>query len=439
MKTKILTTGILGILLVFSLILTACPTEADDDPPTTPSVTPPAETFTNVTANFPLADGLDDLTIVAWKSDKTGVIAITLSGSVSQEDNSGFNNTFGTGSPNKLVGNYASVSVSLASLLEPVSDQVIAIRQENDALRYYQGLTDGGGLLGSAPPTPVFEGALPNIYIPEQGQGTPVKWKAYDEGAWEDTEDGDFSFLVSDAASPKTVRFDITTWSANEEDATKTGNVATIIIDYSAVTIAETFTNVADDFSLADGLNGSLTIESALKSDKTGIIAITLNGSVSQGDNSNFDDTFGTAGPNKPDGNYASVSVSLASLLEQVSGVIAIRQENDALRYYQGLTDGGGLLGSAPPTPVFGGALPNIYIPAQGQGTPVKWKAYDEGAWEDTEDGDFSFLVSDVASPKTVRFDITTWSANEEGADKTGDVATIIIDYSAVTVEENEE
>jgi hypothetical protein len=235
MKTKILTTGILGMMLVFSLIFTACPTDPGGLPPDTQTEEVP-ETFTNVAEDFPLAEGLEEVTVVsARKSDKTGIITIELGGSVSQEDDSSFNDTFGTGSEDKPEGGYASVIISLASLLEPISDQVIAIRQENDALRYYQGLTEGGGLLDTLPESPVFGDALPNIYIPEQGM--PVKWKAYDENAWAD--DRDFSFLVSSAASPKTVTIGITTWSVNEDEATKTGDVATIIFDYSALTVEE--------------------------------------------------------------------------------------------------------------------------------------------------------------------------------------------------------
>jgi hypothetical protein len=239
MKTNILTTGILGMMLVFGLIFTACPTEADDDDDDTngnETTKEPAETFTDVAGAFPLAEGQTGLTLVsAQKSDKTGIITIKLGGSIGQPTD--FEDNFSPGGAGKPEGSYAYVSFSLVSLLEPINDKVIAIRQENDALRYYANSDpEAGNLLAEPPEKPVFGGEEPNIYVPASPD-MPVKWKANAAGTFDEDTAANSMFIVSDAASPRIITIGITTWSANEDNATKTGDVATIILDYSALEI----------------------------------------------------------------------------------------------------------------------------------------------------------------------------------------------------------
>jgi hypothetical protein len=230
MKTKRLPMGILGTLLVFSLIVTACPTESDNNT----IVEDDVETFADVSGDFPLIAGQAGLTLVsAQKSNKTGIITITMGGTINKP--SDFETLFSPGQPERPAGNYAYVSFSLASVIMPNAAKVIAIRQENDALRYYTG---SASLLTELPTAPAFGNVEPNIYVP--AQGTPLKWKANDVGAFTLSDAANCQFIVSSTASPKTVKIDITTWSANTTGATKTGDVATVILDYSALTINAT-------------------------------------------------------------------------------------------------------------------------------------------------------------------------------------------------------
>jgi hypothetical protein len=253
MKAKTLRLGILGIVLVFSLIFTACPTNGggdeedvatEEDKAPEEDVTPEedktpeedTETFVNVAADFSLSAGQAGLTLIsAQKSSKTGIVTINLGGTISSP--SDFVTLFSPGGAEKVAGNYAYVSFSLASVLMPVKDQVIAIRQENDAFRYYSNSDPGSGnLLAEQPAKPVFGGAEPNIYIPAS-PAVPLKWKANAANAFTQNDAENCQFIVSSVASPKTITLGISTWSANEDSAVKTGDVALIIVDYTALTI----------------------------------------------------------------------------------------------------------------------------------------------------------------------------------------------------------
>ncbi|MDR1210755.1 MAG: hypothetical protein LBK40_00840, partial [Spirochaetaceae bacterium] len=123
MKKKTLMMGILGILLVFSLTFTACSSGGDDS------------NTSNVSADFTPTALQSGLTLSAQKNNDTGVITVTLRGTISQPGD--FEAQFSPGGPDKPAGNYAYVNFSLASVIMPVADEVIAIRQDNDALRYY--------------------------------------------------------------------------------------------------------------------------------------------------------------------------------------------------------------------------------------------------------------------------------------------------------------
>jgi hypothetical protein len=119
----------------------------------------------------------------------------------------------------------------------PVADEVIAIRQDNDALRYYANTdTAAGNLLATEPSAPIFAGAEPNIYVPD-APAMPLKWKANASNDFDENAAGNCPFIVSSAASPKVITIDLTTWSANTFGATKTGDVATVIVNYDGLTI----------------------------------------------------------------------------------------------------------------------------------------------------------------------------------------------------------
>jgi hypothetical protein len=235
MKTRIVTSGILGITLVFSLLFTACPTDPDDNKAGKEDVVKEdPETFIDVSGDFPLAAGQTGLNLVsARKSNKTGEITITLGGAITQAAD--FVALFSPGGSQIPTGNYTYVSFSLVSVLASISDQVIAIRQENDALRYYT--TPGSpSLLQTEPMAPIFAGVEPNIYVPES-PAMPLKWKANAANVFDGDAAAEMQFIVSSTASPKTIRIDITTWSANQVGAGKTGDVPTIIVDYTGLNI----------------------------------------------------------------------------------------------------------------------------------------------------------------------------------------------------------
>jgi hypothetical protein len=235
MKTKVLTTGILGILLVFSLIFTACPTEADDDD----------EGETTTPVNITLESGQTGLTLIsAVQGNSSGVITVTLGGTITPAGD--FVANFSPGGGGKVTGNYAYVNLDLGDAIDwaAIASNVVAVRQENEALRYYTKASEAtdaaANLLGEEPTKPVFKdggtgSGEPNIYIPAK-PAKPLKWKAMDPGADKD----DWRFIVSSTASPKTITVDITTWGTVNATASAPASgvpVATIIIDYSALTI----------------------------------------------------------------------------------------------------------------------------------------------------------------------------------------------------------
>jgi hypothetical protein len=133
---------------------TACSTGGDDDSNTS-----------NVSADFTPSTLQTGLILSAQKNNSSGVITVTLRGTISQPAD--FEAQFSPGGPEKPAGNYAYVNFSLASVIMPVAAEVIAIRQANDALRYYANTDTGAGnLLAAEPAAPVFAGAEPNIYVP---------------------------------------------------------------------------------------------------------------------------------------------------------------------------------------------------------------------------------------------------------------------------------
>jgi hypothetical protein len=125
------------------------------------------------------------------------------------------------------------------------------------------------------------------------------------------------------------------------------------------------------------------------------------------------------------DGVYAGVYING---LIAAGNNIAIKQENHALRYYTAWTDANLIAETAPDAPAASNT-DSVYVPPTNDTTtwPVKWRLYTIDA-NDT----FSILLWNNAHEKKVTLDVDQYGADiSEG--KTGDIATIVLDYSAVT------
>jgi hypothetical protein len=105
----------------------------------------------------------------------------------------------------------------------------------------------------------------------------------------------------------------------------------------------------------------------------------------------------------------------------------AIKQFNQALRFYTGHQDL--TLAEAPASPLKDSdGASNIYVPVATDPAawPIKWKLHQSLDSSTT----LSFLLWSGAPVKTVTFVVEQYNA--EGTTKSGDIATIIVDYSGV-------
>jgi hypothetical protein len=123
------------------------------------------------------------------------------------------------------------------------STRILAIKQTNQALRFYQ---QGIGLLAGNPTSPVAadQGNLQTIFIPSN-TASPVRWRLYGENVAQGqiADGGTFGILIWNGGtgttySPKTATIDIAQYQSYVTNATLTagGYQAKIIIDYSDVT-----------------------------------------------------------------------------------------------------------------------------------------------------------------------------------------------------------
>jgi hypothetical protein len=226
MTRKSLLSGLLAVLAAV-LIFTGC----DND-----TTTPPVETFTNVSADYPLTTGQGGLALTrAEKSNTTGIIYLTVSGTVSAADTSVAGWTGIWGAQENVTGKFSTVSIDFKGVFTAANvAKILAIRSENQALRYY---TDAAtGLLASAP-TVARDSALNTTWIPSNPSQLPIRWKAY--AASTIPANDNMTILIWDGASPKTVKLEVTSWAkfTGEVAEEKTGDIATIVLDYSGVTI----------------------------------------------------------------------------------------------------------------------------------------------------------------------------------------------------------
>jgi hypothetical protein len=144
-----------------------------------------------------------------------------------------------------------------------------------------------------------------------------------------------------------------------------------------------------------------------------------------------------TTATNPADGKYSNAYIQglFSGLAEGNEKVIAIKQTNQALRFFTGATGNGyntsaSLSGPKTADHEDGGALS---ILTDTNTPPVRWRVYASGAKQPDEI--WGFLIYDgTLAPKTAAFEITERQnyANNAAAASNGFTATVIVDYSAV-------
>jgi hypothetical protein len=182
------------------------------------------------------------LTLLTAAKDAAGVVTIKLTGSLAAKYKAavsggnvtpvdGFTAT-DWGTPVQAAnGTYAGMYITGA--VSSNGWQNAAIKQFNQALRFYTGHQDL--TLAEAPANPLKDDAgASNIYVPVATDPAAwpitIKWKLHQSLASTTT----LSFLLWSGAPVKTVTFVVEQY--NEAGTTKSGDIATIIVDYSGVT-----------------------------------------------------------------------------------------------------------------------------------------------------------------------------------------------------------
>jgi hypothetical protein len=205
----------------------------------------------------------------------------------------------------------------------------------------------------------------------------------------------------------------------------------------------ETFTDVTDQYDLVGTVSSIPTIGNgnnlditASKSDLNGIVYITVTGTLTG--TSDFGSSHGLWGPkreNAPAGKWADFGLDLNAIFtsEVTNKILALRSSNQAFRYYKGASN---LLAQEPTGPLVILGDPNkpiIYIPALPTEMPVKWRLYNTNTF--SSDKLFAFILWSSANPKTITLEVAEYATYVDNAAKSADVATIVIDYSGVTIE----
>jgi hypothetical protein len=232
MKKKFLI-GLIALLSV-SLFFLGCPTEGDDDPP------PAAEPTINVTDDYPLAAGQsNDLTVTALQGQTTGTVFITVTTPenplTGQNDLSGGGSIWDPKGSNAPAGKWTGIAFDFSTVFTNASTNYYAVRQENQALRYYKGY---GDIITDAPPSAPVAITTRNIYITDDA--TPVKWKLYNKN---DFNDGIIDLILWSNAASRTITLTIADYGTDNTIYTSgpvtssSTHVARIVIDYSGVTI----------------------------------------------------------------------------------------------------------------------------------------------------------------------------------------------------------
>jgi hypothetical protein len=439
MKGKLFSLAILVMVLALAFI--GCSNESGSETQT--------ETWNTVTDEYPVLNnaGVPDLTVAATQSSLTGEIRLTVTGTISDT----YSYIKKEGSTTSwwdihyaIFPEFTPADGVYGALVldeffpENASERVLAVKITNDAFRYY---TDGVGNASAPLDEPVAQNQG-SIHIPTTG--TATRWRLYNTFAADSAnyipDDDYLSILLWSGANPKTIEIQLQEFSEFDVDADYTV-LKTITIDYSGVEfktdVATSYDNTA---STSDYVN-DLEISSAIRNDVTGVTTIALSGTTANalgGPSTWWDGVYHNPISTAEAGEYAAFIFDGAFPADAVSKRIAIYNENDALRLYTAVD--ADISDTPLVSPVIGSSNANIYIPALGAGTAVKWRLYNVG---DIPDGDWlAVLLWSGASSKVAKFEIQVFDAgytpNPSVAPVKGTDYTvtniIVIDYSNVMI-----
>jgi hypothetical protein len=194
------------------------------------------------------------------------------------------------------------------------------------------------------------------------------------------------------------------------------------------------------DSSKINGYSNSLTIDSVIRDNSTGVVTITLSGTIvdvraTGGDysisdtssdafwqeNYNYDGTFIPA-----PGNYGAFVFDGAfpDDAATASKTLAVKTTNDALRYYKDATNNANTALEKPVTQNPG----SIYIPESSAAT--RWRLWSTGAIPNSDW--LSVLLWSGADPKRIELEIQEFASYSVDSTYTV-LSKIVIDYSKVT------
>jgi hypothetical protein len=230
MKKKF-TIGLIALLSV-SLFVLGCSTDDEEEEAA-------AETFTAVTEYTAGTNNPTGLTVSAVKSDQTGIIYIDLSGTIgnafiyntvnegTEAGGSWQSGDWGPWDSTPEEGKYAAVYID-GVFTEEMVTEVLAIRQDNAALRFY---TDAGDIHITGTPVPSIQHSSSGKSCIWLTDSLTIKWKLNDASSISDTEP--FSVLLWSGAPSKTATFNIRSYDDYAENANPTNDVnLTIVIRY---------------------------------------------------------------------------------------------------------------------------------------------------------------------------------------------------------------
>jgi hypothetical protein len=331
-------------------------------------------------------------------------------------------------------GQYGAVYVSGFFPAQATADVAIQIKPYPGIVFYTGGAFDKGEALTEP------ETANPCNYVAAVESDTQ-RWKKWNSMPANEI----FGVILYSGAANKTVKLDIdSAWVS----ATSKTDLLNVVIDYSAVTYEEPGTaQSVTGYSLtvseatnaeADVVSG-VSITSATKNPATGAVTIVLggtfnaayvytgNGQVGMESNkgASWDTDTWDTGTNcsPPAGKYGAV---------YIKGLFGTGTTNDAIQikpypalnfYTDYIENGVSPVPLTAPSPV----MPMNYIGGT-EGERQRWKLYASHA----QDESFGVLLNSTATDKYVTLDIDQYDAATAGANKTGDILTVTIDYSAV-------
>jgi hypothetical protein len=137
--------------------------------------------------------------------------------------------------------------------------------------------------------------------------------------------------------------------------------------------------------------------------------------------------------PKPAAGKYAEAYIgALFKGLDLTGKYIAVKQSNQALRFFTGVPSNPSVVTTPLTAPKAADSDGAIYLPSAATDLPVRWRVYGQGAKTVTET--FAILIWSGASPKTATFEITARASAASDAAETDPPyrATIVVDYSSV-------